>query len=105
VFIEVYQQSFCNGYSYCFKKAKNQPITNKIFYFLIGNFKISIGGTKLPTLCQIFQYVLYFQELSSASYPVKECIAHAVDQVLPFRLMAGIKTIGKQYAEEKLSKS
>ena len=67
--------------------------------------KLLIGGTKLPTLRQIFQYVLYLQELSPASYPVKECIAHAVDQVLPFWLMAGIKTIGTQYAEEKLSKS
>ena len=48
---------------------------------------------------------MYLQELSPASYRVKQCIAHAVDQVLPFWLMAGIKTIGKQYAEEKLSKS
>ena len=36
---------------------------------------------------------MYLQELSPASYSVKECIAHAVDQVLPFWLMAGSKRL------------
>ena len=48
---------------------------------------------------------MYLQELTPASYPVKECIAHVVDQVLPIWMMAGIKTIGKQYADKKLLKS
>ena len=84
------------------KRQKINPLRTRPSsdYFLISNSKTSIGGTKLPTFCQIFQYVLYLQELSPASYPAKECIARAVDQVLPFWLMAGIKTIGKQYAEK-----
>ena len=108
MFIEVYQQNctvFAMDTRTASKTQKINPLRTRSSsdYFLIGNSKTSIGGTKLPTLCQIFQYVLYLQELSP--YPVKECIAHAVDQVLLFWLMAGIKTIGKQYAEEKLSKS
>ena len=55
------------------KRQKINPLRTRSSsdYFLIGNFKTSIGGTKLPTLRQIFQYVLYLQELSLDSYPVR----------------------------------
>ena len=102
MFIEVYQQIytvFAMDTRTASKKQKFKPLRTRSSsdYFLIGKFKTSIGGTKLPTLRQIrvFRYVLNLQDLSPVSYPVKECIAHAVDQVLPFWLMAGIKTIGK----------
>ena len=110
MFIEVYLQNcivFAMDTRTASKRQKFDALRTRSStdYFLIGNSKTSIASSKLPTLRQIFQYVLYLQELSPASYPVKECIAPCASQVLRFWLMAGIKTIGKQYAEEKSSKS
>ena len=70
-------------------------------YFLIGNSKESVSGMKLPTIGQIFQYVLHVQEISLGSHPVKSSIFHAVGQVFPLWLMPGIKTLDRQYTEGK----
>jgi len=58
------------------KRQKINPLRTRSSrdYFLVGNFKTFVEGTKLPSLRQIFQYVLYLQELSPASYPVKELL-------------------------------
>ena len=55
---------------------------------------------KLPTIHQIFQYILYLQETSAVSHPVKPSISHAIEHIFSFWAMAGIKTIGRQYAEK-----
>ena len=70
-------------------------------YFLIGHSKETISGSKLPAL-QVFQYVLYVQEVAPKSQSTKLSISHAVEQVFSFWSMPGIKTIGIQYAEDKL---
>ena len=47
------------------------------------------------------KYVLYLQELSPASHPVKSSISEAEEEVFSFWLMAGIKMLDKHYGEGK----
>ena len=74
-------------------------------HFLIGPSIESIGGSKLPTLKQVLQYVLHLRETSPRNTPVKWHIEMAVEKVTIFWLFAGISMIKKQNTKAKLERS
>ena len=71
-------------------------------YYLIGQLCESLTGSKLPTTRQVLQYILCLKEIASSNTPINVFIKQAVEEVLPFWNMAGIKTIQQQNAEKKL---
>lgn len=73
-------------------------------YFLVGCSATRISGSKLPTLRQTFQYLLYLKEEAPKTSPLSAHISTVVDQVLIFWSMAGIETITKRRAEARLKK-
>ena len=86
------------------KRQKVLPPTTRSagHHFLIGRAACGITGSKLPTLRQVLQYVLYVKDMSPSARRTASCIKQAVDEVLPFWMMAGIKTILKISAEKRL---
>ena len=83
------------------RPTKKMKIRSSTEYHLIGPSATGINGSKLPTLEQVLKFLMH-KELFSKTTAMNFHIANAVEFVLPFWLIAGIKTTTKRRAEGRL---